>query len=146
MFEEAVDFFWGQWGNPDNYAFYRDCITHSFDSRSVLLPRFYIAVQNDSIIGSYALLRNDLISRQDLFPWLACLFVVPKLRGNEIGCALLRHALKEAHIKGFENLYLCTDLEGYYEKYGWVYIKNGYIFNGEPAKIYKKAVEPISEN
>ncbi|WP_423055741.1 GNAT family N-acetyltransferase [Bacillus atrophaeus] len=95
---------------------------------------------------SYALLRNDLISRQDLFPWLACLFVVPKLRGNEIGCALLRHALKEAHRKGFENLYLCTDLEGYYEKYGWVYIKNGYIFNGEPAKLYKKAVEPISEN
>lgn len=26
------------------------------------------------------------------------------------------------------------------------YIKNGYISNGEPAKIYKKAVEPISEN
>ncbi|KYD01771.1 hypothetical protein B4144_2251 [Bacillus atrophaeus] len=40
LLEEAVDFLWGQWGNPDNYAFYRDCITHSFDSRSVLLPQF----------------------------------------------------------------------------------------------------------
>lgn len=33
--------------------------------------------------------------------------------------------------KGFENLYLCTDLEGYDEKYGWNYIKKAYFTNGE---------------
>ncbi|OKP98256.1 GNAT family N-acetyltransferase [Paenibacillus sp. P46E] len=59
------------------------------------LPRFYIAVQNGSIIGIYALLRNDLISRQDVFPWLACLYVVPEFRGQKMGAKLLQHALHE---------------------------------------------------
>ena len=140
LFDEAINFFWKQWGTQENYKFYQDCIIHSCDTKSDV-PRFYIAVQNNSIIGSYALLRNDLISRQDLSPWLACLFVVPELRGNEFGAALLKHAVEETHNKGFENLYLCTDLEGYYEKYGWDYMKNAYIFNGDPTKVYVKSTK-----
>ena len=39
-----------------------------------LLPRSYIAVDGDEIVGSYALLRSDLNSRQDLEPCLpACM-------------------------------------------------------------------------
>lgn len=82
------------------------------------LPIFYIALENESIIGTYALLRNDLISRQDIFPWLACLYVSPGHRGRRIGSRLLKHALEEAEKKGHSKLYLCTDLTGYYEKYG----------------------------
>ncbi len=26
LFERAVDFFWGQWGNNKNYEFYRDAM------------------------------------------------------------------------------------------------------------------------
>lgn len=139
LFEEAVEFFWKQWGNQENYLFYQDCMLHSCDSKSDV-PRFYIAIQNNSIVGSYALLRNDLISRQDLSPWLACLFVVPELRGNALGSVLLRHAVTEGQKKGFEKLYLCTDLEGYYEKYGWSYMQKGYMFNGEATNIYVKLI------
>ena len=60
-----------------------------------------------------------------------------ELRGNKLGSILLQHAIKEAHKKGFENLYLCTDLEGYYEKYSWSYVKEDYVFNGEPTKLYR---------
>ena len=114
LFDEAVQFFWEQWGNEHNYQFYKDCMKHSCTTKSDL-PRFYLAVQNDTMIGSYALLRNDLISRQDLTPWFACLYVVPKLRGHELGATLLKHALQESRKKGYENLYLCTDIDGYYE-------------------------------
>lgn len=140
LVDETINFFWNQWGSQGNYKFYKDCIIHSCETSSDL-PRFYIAVQNDSIIGSYALLRNDLISRQDLTPWFACLFIVPELRGNEFGAALLEHAVKETNKKGFESLYLCTDLEGYYEKYGWSYLKESYIFNGDPTKVYVKSTK-----
>jgi N-acetylglutamate synthase-like GNAT family acetyltransferase len=105
------------------------------------LPRFYIAVQNNSIVGTYALLRNDLISRQDLYPWLACLYVVPELRGNRVGSILLKHAIKETGGLGLPKLYLSTDLEGYYEKYGWTLLTTGYIFNGDATKIYEAAVK-----
>lgn len=142
LFDEAVDFVWKHWGSQENYMFYRDCMKHSCENNSEL-PRFYIVIQNHSIVGSYALLTNDLISRQDLTPWLACLFVIPELRGNKLGSILLQHACKEAHKKGFEYLYLCTEIEGYYEKYGWSYVEEAYIFNGEPTKVYMKSTNSM---
>lgn len=135
QFEIAVQMFWSQWGTEKNFKFYYDCMIHSLKTENNL-PRFYIAIHNDSIIGTYALLRNDLISRQDVFPWLACLFVVPEFRGQNIGAKLLQHALHETRKMGYVNLYLCSDLDGYYEKFGWVHLTNGYIFNGVETKIY----------
>jgi GNAT superfamily N-acetyltransferase len=134
-FDDAVKIFWDQWGTQSNYKFYQDCMMHSYHTESDL-PRFYIAIQDKLIIGTYALLRNDLVSRQDLFPWLACLYVVPEFRGYNIGAKLLEHAIRETEKKRMKKLYLCTDLDGYYEKCGWTHLTNGYFFNGDDTKIY----------
>ena len=136
-FEEAVNVFWGQWGNEDNYRFYQDCMFHSCQTEADL-PRFYIAVREGDIIGTYALLRNDLNSRQDLFPWFACLYVHPDQRGEGLGSILLDHALREAHNKGYDSLYLTTDLEGYYEKYGWTHSTEAIGLSGDSMKVYQK--------
>jgi GNAT superfamily N-acetyltransferase len=137
-FNKAVESFWNQWGTQENDKFYYDCMLHSCDTESEL-PRFYIAVKNETIIGFYALLRNDLISRQDFTPWFACLFVVPESRGSGLGSRLLEHAAIEAREKGYASLYLSTDLEGYYEKYGWELLTEGYGVTGEPTNIYIKS-------
>ena len=74
LLEKGIEYFWKQWGNSSNFDFYKDCIENSiYDDKS--LPKFYLMLDEGKIIGSYALLINDLISRQDLFPWFACLFV-----------------------------------------------------------------------
>lgn len=137
LFEKAIHVFWRQWGNEDNYKFYEDAMVHSLNKASNL-PRFYVAMEKDEIIGTYALLRNDLNSRQDLCPWLACLFVNEKYRGSEIGEKLLQHGLKEAAKKGYDMLYLSTDLEGYYERYGWE--NSGFVYgaSGDSIKLYEK--------
>lgn len=137
LFEKAIKVFWKEWGNEHNYNFYEDAMIHSIDISSEI-PRFYVAVENDEIIGTYALLRNDLNSRQDLCPWLACLFVEDKYRGKEIGSKLLQHALQEAAKKGFNKLYLSSDLGGYYEKYGWRNISVVYGVSGGHIKLYEK--------
>ena len=136
LFEKAVQLFWNQWGTQNNFKFYHDCMLHSLKP-DIDLPSFYVAVEDESIIGTYALLRNDLISRQDIFPWLACLYVSPERRGREIGSLLLRHALQETEKRGHRKLYLCTDLTGYYEKYGWSHIANAYLFTGDETKVYE---------
>lgn len=140
LFDEAVEVFWKQWGNENNYKFYQDCILHSCQTVDEI-PRFYIALLNESIIGTYALIRNDLNSRQDLFPWLACLYVEPDHRGKSMGSHLLEHAIQETYKKGYKNLYLTTDLEGYYEKYGWTHITKAYGVSGGSIKVYKKSTE-----
>ncbi|UFJ40994.1 GNAT family N-acetyltransferase [Brevibacillus humidisoli] len=145
LFEAVVEVFWRQWGTQDNYRFYHDCMLHSGHLGSDL-PTFYVAVHGDSIVGIYALLRTDFVSRQDLFPWLACLYIVPEHRGNKYGSLLLKHAAEEAFKKGYDNVYLYSDLEGYYEKYGWSFLANGYTIGGHATKIYVRASESTGDD
>ncbi|WP_054707603.1 GNAT family N-acetyltransferase [Bacillus sp. JCM 19041] len=137
QFEEAVYLYWREWGNEDNYPFYKDCMIHSLITKDSL-PHFYIAQIDEKTIGTFALLRNDLNSRQDLYPWLACLFIDPKHRGNALGSRLLTEATQLAADKGYKNLYLTSDLDGYYEKYGWFNSGLAYGSNGGSIKLYEK--------
>ena len=138
LLDKAIHVFWSQWGSDGNYPFYADCMKHSLNNNTDL-PKFYIAMIEDKIIGTYALLRNDLISRQDIYPWLACLYVKKEYRGKEIGKMMLEHAVTEASKKNFNSIYLSTDLEGYYEKYGWSFFGTGYGITGDSYKIYEKS-------
>ena len=52
----------------------------------------------------------------------------------------MEQAKKDARLGGFSNLYLCTDLDGYYEKYGFKYIGTGYHLFGESSKIYETSL------
>lgn len=133
--EDAINYFWSQWGSESNFSFYKDCITQSCTTESEI-PRFYLAVEDNKIIGSYALLRNDLNSRQDLCPWFACLYVSPEARGRKIGDLLQTHAISESRKKGYKELYLCTDMTNYYERTNWNYIGKGYSINDDEIRIY----------
>lgn len=133
----AIKYFWECWGNENNFKFYRNCILHSTDSHK-LLPKFYLGMQDNQIIASYALLTNDSISRQDLYPWLACLFVNPEHRNRGYAAQLLNHGLDEAARKGFDTLYLSTDLESFYEKKGWTYFDDAFNIVDTKIRIYAK--------
>ncbi|HDR4424286.1 MULTISPECIES: GNAT family N-acetyltransferase [Bacillus] len=137
LFNKAIDVFWKEWGEEGGRAFYEDCMTNALTDPNDI-PSFYIAKVNDKIIGTYALIRNDLNSRQDLSPWLACLFVDEKFRGNSIGAKLLNHGLLEAAKRGYQFLYLTSDLKDYYEKYGWEKIGVAYGPSGGYIPLFKK--------
>lgn len=135
LVQQGIHYFWKCWGSASNFKFYEDCILHSLDNNN-RLPKFYVLLDNEQIIGSYALLTNDIISRQDLMPWLACLYVNEEFRGKGLAAQLLQHGRSEAHRLGFPNLYLSTDLENFYESNGWLYLAEGYNVMGESIKIY----------
>lgn len=137
LFDEAVDLFWQEWGEAGGRAFYEDCMFYALTNPNDI-PGFYIAKEKDKIIGTYALIRNDLNSRQDLTPWLACLFVNEQFRGKSLGSELLNHGLQEAAKKGYKSLYLTSDLEGYYEKYGWKKIGIAYGPSGGSLPLFEK--------
>jgi N-acetylglutamate synthase-like GNAT family acetyltransferase len=137
IMEKAIEFFHQCWGNESNFKFYEDCILHSIQS-DLLLPKFYLLLENGKIIGGYALLANDMLSRQDLMPWFACLFVQENSRNQGLATILLNHGVKEAKRLEFEILYLYTELTGFYEKSGWNYFDSGYDLSGKEMKIYCK--------
>ncbi|WP_175989266.1 GNAT family N-acetyltransferase [Bacillus sp. Marseille-Q1617] len=138
LFEEAVNAFWKQWGSEESYHFYKDCMLRSCETDEEI-PRFYIAVENGGVIGTFAILRNDINSRQDLTPWLACLYVDPEFRGKGLGSQFLQYALDETARKGFKKLYLATDIDGYYEKYQWKHTTEAFGLGGSSIKVYEKS-------
>ena len=72
-----------------------------------------------------------------MWPWLAALYIEEKERGKNLGSYLLNHGRSEAAKLGFTMLYLSTGHVGYYEKYDWKYIGNGYDVGGEATRIYE---------
>lgn len=135
--EEIVRYFWEKWGSPENEAFYRDAIVHS-TRPDTPLPKFFVAIREERIIGCVALLTNDLVSRQDLWPWLACLYVEPAWRNKGLGTRLSEHACHAAREAGYNHLYLTTDQVGYYEKSGWQRTGEAYNLAGEAFRLYSK--------
>ena len=135
LLERSINYFWECWGSDANAVFYRDCITHSL-RKEAPIPKFYIGLEDDEIVCSYALLTNDVISRQDLMPWFACLFVNESHRKQGLAEMLLKHGLNESRNKGFDQLYLSTDLVNFYERKGWTEFGVGYGVMGDAFTIY----------
>jgi len=142
ILDDGVNYFWNCWGNNSNFKFYKDSIENSLDNKNSL-PKFYLALIENEIVGSYALLTNDIISRQDLMPWFACLFVNEEQRNQGIASQLIQHGLFETNKKGFEKLYLSTHLNTFYENMGWKHIANGYQIDGSEIKIYEKPTSSL---
>ncbi|BBE16680.1 acetyltransferase, family [Aquipluma nitroreducens] len=105
---DGITYFWNCWGNDSNYKFYKNCIENSLNDKNSL-PKFYLALLENEIVGSYALLTNDIISRQDLMPWFACLFVNEEQRNKGIAEQLLQHGLTEAYKKDLKS-FICQHI------------------------------------
>ena len=73
----------------------------------------------------------------DLYPWACTLYIDEDYRGHSYGSLLLDQAKKDSKEAGFNNLYLCSDHEGFYEKYGFTKIGTGYHPWGESSGIFR---------
>ncbi len=133
--ETIAGWLWGFWGNSRNYEFYHSLVAHAkIDD----IPMIYVAFINNEPVGTVGLLQADLFSRQDLFPWMANLFVLPEYRSRSIGSALQDFILTKAKEMGYNAIYIYTPLIGYYEKKGWEYMGDEMDRDGEMVRIYKK--------
>lgn len=137
--QTAVDYFYSKWGSPDNYPFYLDAISHSSTTGDTI-PQFYLMLNDDEIVGCYGLITNDAISRHDLSPWLCSLYIEPEHRGKRLSDTIFQHAKQIVKSIGLPALYLVTDHNGLYEKFGWERLEDGYGMDGKRTRIYRTHV------
>ena len=134
--ETAIKYFQKIWANDASKPVYEDCIYRSLVTESPL-PIWYLLSNKDKIIGCVGLITNDFISSMDLWPWLAALYIEEEHRGNNYAKLLIEAVKKDAYKAGFKKLYLATDHVGYYEKFGFAYITDGYHPWGEVSRVYE---------
>lgn len=127
-----------EFGDEKSFHFYKGIIEHSLEENRI--PITFVAFDSGELLGTVGIWRGDLLSRQDLFPWLSALVVNPQYRNKGIGQMLQKFALQYCQSKGIKEIFLYTDLVGYYEKSGWVLFDSGYEYSGQKITIYRHGI------
>lgn len=96
-----------------------------------------ILLDENKLVGFISIFPHDGDERQDLSPWYATMYVKDEYRGKGYSKILNDAILEEARNRGFEKLYLKSELENYYEKFGAKYMET--LENGE--KLYYIEIE-----
>ena len=116
-------------------AFFASIVEHSQTPGA--LPITFVAVEGERLLGTVGLWRCDLISRQDLYPWMAALYVAPEARGQGLAGKLQQHVIDYARKQGYGELFLYSACRDFYERFGWQYIGEGLDYPASAVSLYR---------
>ncbi|RKR54443.1 acetyltransferase (GNAT) family protein [Yokenella regensburgei] len=138
--ECVTDWLWQAFGDPLSREVFASIINHSQQPDS--LPLTFVATEGDTLLGTVGLWRCDLISRQDLFPWMGALYVSESARGQGLAGKLQQHVLDYAREMGFASLHLYSACRDFYERFGWQYIGDGLDYPDTTVHLYRYDLSP----
>jgi len=131
----VTDWLWQAFGDSLPRDFFASIIAHS--QRPGALPLTFIALDGEKLLGTVGLWRCDLISRQDLWPWLAALYVDEAARGQGLAGLLQKQVIEYAREQGYAQLHLYSACRDFYERYGWHYIGDGLDYPDTTVHLYR---------
>ena len=111
-----------EWGNPKNNIEIQDKINLILSGDKVI--SVLGIVEDRKLIGFISLFKYDGDERKDLFPWYATMYVKEEYRVNGYSKVLNEMIIEEAIKLGYKRIYLKTDLNNYYEKFGAIYVED----------------------
>jgi len=119
LLEAAAQWFHEKWGIP------KEAYVESVEAcvaNEGAVPQWYVAMQDEAIIGGLGVIENDFHDRKDLTPNVCAVYVEPEYRKLGIAGRLLQFVCDEFAEKGIDTLYLVTDHTSFYERYGWEFL------------------------
>ena len=134
MKEQAAQWFHEKWKIPQEA--YQESMEECLAGKNPV-PQWYMAMEDDKIIGGLGVIENDFHDRKDLTPNVCAVYTEKEKRGNGIAGALLHVVCADMKEKGIDTLYLLTDHTSFYERYGWEFfcmvLGDG---ESEPSRMY----------
>ena len=92
--------------------------------------------EGENLISFCTLAEKDDIQPTELTPWIGWVYTFPNYRGNRYMGKLLRYAESLAEDSGMKNIYISTNHNGLYEKYGYTFFKTMKDIHGEDSRVY----------
>lgn len=92
----------------------------------------YLLVEGETLVSFLTLAERDCIDVPEYTPWIGFVHTAPEYRGHRHMGKLIDHAVSMAG----QQVYLCTDHVGLYEKYGFTYLENRVSIYGEDSRVY----------
>ncbi|MCR5809216.1 MAG: GNAT family N-acetyltransferase [Clostridiales bacterium] len=118
LIEKASRWFHEKWGVP--LEAYVESMEASLGSRTY--PEWYAAILNGRIIAGLGVIENDFHNRKDLAPNVCAVYTEPEFRNMGIAGVLLDGVCEHMRKRGVSPLYLLTDHDSFYERYGWEFL------------------------
>ncbi|WP_151795837.1 GNAT family N-acetyltransferase [Acinetobacter soli] len=136
--EQAAKWFSKNWDIP--YQAYLESMQVAIDHLNAV-PEWYVMIdKNRNIVDGAGIIENDFHERTDLTPNLCALFVEEKYRNQHLAKQLLNFVKVDCATRGFEKLYLITDMTNFYEKCGWQFLIMVKTDEGELMKMYESEI------
>lgn len=126
FFDSVAERIWQQWwkdrGCP--LAYIADRLQETMNDAPI--PFALVAHDGSVFAGTASLIETDLAERPQFSPWVAAVWVEPKLRGDGIGAALVERAVQACFDLGPRRVYLCASQErsSFYTQRGWTLLEH----------------------
>lgn len=117
LINQAADWFHQKWHIPADA--YLDSMNESLTS---YIPSWYIVMDEEKIIAGLGVIENDFHNRKDLTPNICAVYVEESYRCQGIAGKMLKMVCDDMAKFGMDTLYLLTDHDSFYERYGWEFL------------------------
>ena len=101
---------------------------------------FFVATENNTIIGYCSFLREDYYPENRFYPWISSVFVDEKSRGEKVSHKMIEAAIVYAKAHGFKKVYIPSDMKGFYEKCGFKPIDELKSYGGDMDTVFMREI------
>lgn len=98
--------------------------------------RVIAVTDNEKVCGYCTISKKDCIPNADYTPYIGFIFVGEEYRGNRLSKQLIEYAIDYLKNIGYDRVYIVSDHENLYEKYGFRVIDRKIAPWGSEEKIY----------
>ena len=101
----------------------------------------FAATVDGKIVGTASVMKTDYYPLPDICPWVSCIFVSEAYRGQRISGKMIACANQYLKRHGFDRSYIPSEFAGFYEKYGYRYLRDIVNYGGGTDRLYVKELE-----
>lgn len=116
--DTAAEWFQSKWWVPAQS--YLDCMNQYINGETEY--GWYLCVSGGKIVGGLGVIENDFHDRKDLTPNICAVYTEETYRCRGIAGKLLDLVVNDLKSKGITPVYLITDHDNFYERYGWEFL------------------------
>ncbi len=117
--EAAAHWFHEKWNIPE--AAYQESIAACLEGKAAVL-QWYLVLDGAEIVAGLGVIENDFHLRPDLTPNVCAVYVEEPYRCRGIAGRMLRFVCDDFAARGVHTLYLVTEHDSFYERYGWEFL------------------------
>lgn len=136
--DRAVSWFSEKWkGHEEEYY---NSINESLNQKQIF-PAWYLLLNGEDIIAGAGVISNDPQIQQEKRPNICAVYVEEPYRGKGIAGVLLEYICADLLIRGIDTVYLITEMDSFYERYGWESIAEFTDDEEKRMRLYKHQIK-----